>query len=249
MPPHAAGRRLRALTRQLRADPAAAVEVDERLLLYSPPDPERLPYTENTTEAICAALRTDGCALLQAVIAPEAALALGELLRGYVPLPHEDGTDTGTDVGPSRRSRQLCRPRDLSEFPAHASMPNRIQPAGIVPDCDWSGNITTLFQRDPAFLSLVGPSPVVDVMDEMLGDACHLITMKGWRHGPGHGGNKQHPASPGVHGGGFHCDEMWLPPDLPEEVVELLGPHLSDTGASWITLCPIFCATFSPILP
>ena len=24
-------------------------------------------------------------------------------------------------------------------------------------------------------------------MNEMLGDQCHLITMKGWRHGPGHG--------------------------------------------------------------
>ena len=59
---------------------------------------------------------------------------------------------------------------------------------------------------------------VVEAMNEMLGEHCHLITMKGWRHGPGHGGNKQHPASPGVHAGGFHCDEMWLPPDLPEEV-------------------------------
>eukprot|EP01051_Picozoa_sp_SAG22_P028716 SAG22_NODE_10271_length_544_cov_0.844944_1_plen_74_part_00 len=64
------------------------------------------------------------------------ALHLGELLRGYVPLPHEDGRDTGTDIGPNRRSKPLCRPRDLAEIKAHPSVPNRIQPAGFVPDCD-----------------------------------------------------------------------------------------------------------------
>jgi hypothetical protein len=136
------------------------VQVDDApLLLYSPPDPERLPYTEPTTEAICGALRMDGCALLRAVISSERALHLGSLLRGYVPLPHENGEDTGTAVGPKRRSGPLCRPRDLSEFPGHPASPNRIQPAGFTPDCDWSGNITTLFQRDAQFLSLVGPSP------------------------------------------------------------------------------------------
>ena len=177
-------RRLRQLRAQLCAQPlAAAPGAEEPFLLYSPPNPDRLPYTEPTPEAIIEALRTDGCAFLRSVIPPERAEYLGSLLRGYVPLPHEDGRDTGTDVGPNRRSRALCRPRDLSEMAAHPSVPNRIQPAGFVPDCDWSGNITTLFQRDPAFLSLVGPSPVVEVMDHFLGEHCHLITMKGWRHG------------------------------------------------------------------
>ena len=225
-------RQLRQLDAQLSitAAPAAtAVDTSGQFLYYSPPDPERLPYCDPTTEAICGALRTDGCALLKAVIPPELALELGEKLRGYVPLPHEDGRDTGTDIGPNRRSRALCRPRDLSELPAHPAVGHRIQPAGFVPDCDWQGNITTLFQRDPAFLALVGPSPVREVMDEMLGDQCHLITMKGWRHGPGHGGNRQQPAAPGVHAGGFHCDEMWLPPDLPKELATQLGPHLSNT--------------------
>jgi hypothetical protein len=255
-------RRLRQLGRQLRPAPLAsassAVEVEAPLLLYSPPDPARLGYTEPTTEAVCAALRADGCALLEAVIAPEVALRLGELLRGYVPLPHEDGRDTGTDVGPNRRSRALCRPRDLSELPAHPAVGHRIQPAGFTPDCDWSGNITTLFQRDPAFLALVGPSPVREVMDAMLGDQCHLITMKGWRHGPGHGGNNNHPASPGVHGGGFHCDEMWLPDGLPEEVAAQLGPYLENsvhiigarkqpqpTGARHSFTAPLSCAQAS----
>ena len=33
---------------------------------------------------------------------------------------------------------------------------------------------------------------MVEVMTEMLGgDQCHLITMKGWRHGPGHGADPQ----------------------------------------------------------
>ena len=224
-------RRLRQLGAQLRADPLAAATVDkaEEFLLYSPPHPERLPYCEPTTDAICAALRTDGCAFLRAVIDPKLALELAEKLRGYVPLPHEDGRDTGTDVGPNRRSRALCRPRNLAELPAHPAVGHRIQPAGFVPDCDWSGNITTLFQRDPAFLALGGPTPVREVMDQMLGEHCHLITMKGWRHGPGHGGNKQFPAAPGVHAGGFHCDEMWLPPNLPEELATQLGPYLSNT--------------------
>ena len=30
-----------------------------------------------------------------------------------------------------------------------STVTNRIQPSGFVPDYDWSGNITTLFQRDP----------------------------------------------------------------------------------------------------
>ena len=62
-------RRLRQLERQLRPAPLAsassAVEVEAPLLLYSPPDPARLGYTEPTTEAVCAALRADGCALLE----------------------------------------------------------------------------------------------------------------------------------------------------------------------------------------
>ena len=60
----------RALADQLRTSHSSAVDVDEPLLLYSPPDPERLQYTDNNPDAICAALRTDGCALLKAVIDP-----------------------------------------------------------------------------------------------------------------------------------------------------------------------------------
>ena len=239
-------RRLRQLDAQLRAEPLAAATVDtaEDFLLYSPPNPERLPYCEPTTDAICTALRTDGCAFLKAVIDPKLALELGEKLRGYVPLPHEDGRDTGTDVGPNRRSRALCRPRNLAELPAHPAVGHRIQPAGFVPDCDWSGNITTLFQRDPAFLALIGPTPVREVMDQMLGEHCHLITMKGWRHGPGHGGQKQFPAAPGVHAGGL-CASLALAP-LP-----LMSPHKSEKslcGAATATRCgcPRICRRSSP---
>ena len=99
-------------------------------------------------------------------------------------------------------------------------------------------------------------------MDHFLGEHCHLITMKGWRHGkctdlppphpttaspdagapapagPGHGGNKSPVGKPGVEAGGFHCDEMWLPPDLPSEVTTQLGPYLADTVHVRIQLAP-----------
>jgi hypothetical protein len=222
-------RRLRLLGSQLRADQGAATSSTEERLLYSDPQPERLAYTESTTEAICEALRTDGCALVRSVLPPSVALHLGSLLRGYVPLPHEDGRDTGTDVGPSRRSKPLCKARDLTELRAHPSVGHRIQPAGFLPDCDWTGNITTLFQRDPAFLALVGPPLVFEAMTAILGDQCHLLTMKGWRHGPGHGGTAIPAPAPGVHAGGFHCDEMWLPDDLPDDLAAQLGEHLSNS--------------------
>ena len=38
--------------------------------------------------------------------------------------------------------------------------------------------------------------------------------------------------------GGFHCDEMWLPPDLPSEVTTQLGPYLADTVHVRILLPP-----------
>ena len=88
---------------------------------------------------------------------------------------------------------------------AHPSVPNRIQPAGFVPDCDWSGNITTLFQRDPCWLQLVDPSPVIEAMDMALGEACHLVNQKGWRNHPGHNAH-----------GSFHADEIFV--ELPEEL-------------------------------
>lgn len=117
MAPHL--RRLRLLGSQLEPPAAAAdaAATSEGALLYSPPHPDRLPYTESTTDAICAALRTDGCALLRSVISPECALHLGGLLRGYIPLPHEDGRDTGTDVGPNRRSGHLRAPPRIRAAP------------------------------------------------------------------------------------------------------------------------------------
>lgn len=87
--------------------------------------------------------------------------------------------------------------------------------------------LTTLFQRDPDWLALVDPSPVVEAMDEILsGDgrhgpnSCHIITMKGWRNLPGYHGAAG--AAPGVEGGGFHIDETWGDArgwEIPEDLV------------------------------
>ena len=74
--------------------------------------------------------------------------------------------------------------------------------------------ITIMFNRDPAWLACVDPEPVVKAMDAILcpshgPESCHLITMKGWRNFPGYNGAKG--AAPGVHGGGFHCDDDPVP--------------------------------------
>lgn len=86
--------------------------------------------------------------------------------------------------------------------------------------------LTTLFQRDPKWLQLVDPFPVVEAMDEYLNGhgpkSCHVVTMKGWRNMPGYHGASG--AAPGVEGAGFHIDETWgdtrgweIPEDLMPE--------------------------------
>lgn len=73
-----------------------------------------------------------------------------------------------------------------------------------------SQNFITLFQRDPCWLALFDPSPIIDVLDSVLGDQCHVITQKGWRHAPGH------DATGGTGNGGMHCDELFV--ELPERL-------------------------------
>ena len=217
-----------------RPAPCAAQPPAEPLPLYADPQAERLPYTDSTPEAICAALRTDGCALLHRVLPPDTAAHLAELLRRYEPLPHEDGTS------PDRRVQgAMCRPRSTEG-----------KPPGFVPDCDWTGNLTTLFQRDPDWLALVGPSPIDAVMEQLLGEQCHLITMKGWRNPPGH--NAAKGAAPGVHGGNFHNDELgFLPRGVTAEVAEQFPELMSDTFHIIGTLCCALpadaCSLFSSI--
>jgi hypothetical protein len=85
--------------------------------------------------------------------------------------------------------------------------------------------LLTLFQRDPVWLRLVDPSPVIEAMDELLAHrhghgSCHLVTMKGWRNRPGFSGAPG--AQPGREAGGFHTDELWL--ELPEGYAGTLEP-------------------------
>ena len=51
--------------------------------------------------------------------------------------------------------------------------------------------LATPFNRDPDWLELVDPSPLVEVADLALGDSCHLVTQKAWRNGPGHTAGKE----------------------------------------------------------
>ena len=63
-----------------------------------------------------------------------------------------------------------------------------------------SQNFLTLFQRDPCWLQLFDPSPIIETVDAVLGPECHVITQKGWRHAPGH------DATNGSGNGGMHVD-------------------------------------------
>ena len=108
--------------------------------------------------------------------------------------------------------------------------------------------ILTLFQRDPDWLALVEPRLVADAMDALLGETCHVITMKGWRNQPGYNGNRgASPKAP--EGGGWHVDEMFT--EFPDEemAATAFGPAGDGlpplictaltylTGAQW-DLCP-----------
>ena len=98
-------------------------------------------------------------------------------------------------------------------------------------------SIMTLFQRDPDWLALVEPPVVADAMDRLLGDTCHVITMKGWRNLPGYNGNRgSTPEAP--EGAGFHVDEMFT--EFPDE--EMAGRAYGQDGAG---LPPLICTALT----
>ena len=104
-------------------------------------------------------------------------------------------------------------------------------------------NLTTLFQRDADWLKLVDPEPIAAAMDAILGDTCHLVSQKGWRHAPGH--NTARGAAPGIEGDGFHTDELFNG-EMPEEIAmdpRYKPPILIITALSYLNgttpeLCP-----------
>ena len=182
-------RRLRATLAHLRGPSAAATEAPE-----PPPttaEAPTLPYHEDhSPESIVEALKTTGCALLKGVFSKEDAARLAAELAGYEP-----GGEAGRE--------DLMR-----SDPVLADLARPGQLGGDLVDWGASGSaelLCTLFQRDPCWLQLVDPSPVIEAMDMALGEACHLVNQKGWRNHPGHNAH-----------GSFHADEIFV--ELPEEL-------------------------------
>jgi hypothetical protein len=143
-----------------------------------------------TPEGIVEALRTDGCALIRGAIPAGDAAQLAVKLASYEP-------------GGAVANEDLMR-----DDPMLASLARPGQLGADLIDWGKTGSaelLGTLFQRDPAWLQLVDPSPVVDAMELALGDSCHLVTQKGWRNHPGHDA-----------GGVFHTDEIFV--EMPEEI-------------------------------
>lgn len=169
---------------------AAGGSVDETA--YSVERPALRPLGRDTSpELIVEQLRTVGCALLPSIISPPTVARLGRLLSGY-------------DIGLSeelQRSDPL-----LSKLAGPHQRGADVVGFGQKTEGVKSELLGNIFNRDPDWLELVDPSPVIEVADLILGDTCHLVTQKAWRNGPGHDS-----------GGSFHVDELFVE-GLPEEL-------------------------------
>jgi len=77
----------------------------------------------------------------------------------------------------------------------------------VAGDSQWPGPesdlITTIFNRDPAWLDLLDPPGVIEAMERALGWDCHIVNQKGWRNRPGYRNGK------------VHVDHLFVP--MPEE--------------------------------
>lgn len=168
--------------------PQGAAAVTDLLDVAAAP---QLAYcADPSPEGILGALRTEGCALIRGVIPATDAERLAVMLARYTP------------------GGAVAREDLMRNDPMLAALARPGQLGADLIDWGKTGSaelLGTLFQRDPAWLQLVDPSPVIDAVELALGDQCHLVTQKGWRNHPGHDG-----------GGGFHTDEIFV--QMPEEI-------------------------------
>lgn len=67
-------------------------------------------------------------------------------------------------------------------------------------------SINNVFNRDPAFLSYLDRSEIIDVVEAAHGPDCHVIGMTAWMTGPGRPDQ------------GLHVD--WQPLELPEDIMD-----------------------------
>ena len=88
-------------------------------------------------------------------------------------------------------------------------------------DSDSTEYYNNLFNRDAKWLSLIDPPGMIEAVEQLLGEQCHLIGMTAWRTTPGMGEEPRQPD--GSHQ--LHADQLFFPVD--EELLVTGRVHLS----------------------
>ena len=80
---------------------------------------------------------------------------------------------------------------------------------GDYTDAEQTAYYNNLFNRDPKWLALIDPPGMIEAVEELLGEQCHLVGMSAWRTPPGTGKEPRRPD--GTHQ--LHADQLFFPVD------------------------------------
>ena len=115
---------------------------------------------------------------------------------------HDDGFALMPQLISRQRAKQVCTWIDELKFLA-----------GDERDDSDSDDATTfhqnLFNRHPQWLDLIDPPQLIEAVEELIGEWCHIVGMTAWRTEPGHGKET-------LHGDGtrrLHADQIFFPLD------------------------------------